>query len=181
MNAFRKIRISFWIVLILLAIAGMARITSAASLNIGNAQASAGQSEVQVDVDLDAAGSEEIASLQLDLQFDDRLKLVDVTAGSQATAADKSVAWNSRSSGAARVLLYGLNQNVIGNGHVFQLVFDVKSDALSGQSDISADSLTASTPVGGNLSLGAQSGSVDVSGGAAPPPAGNGDDGGGGG
>ena len=179
MNAFRNTRISLWIAFTLLAIASMARITYAASLNIGNAQASVGQTEVQVNVDLDVAGSEEIASLQLDLQFDNRLAVVDVQAGSVATAADKSVAWNSQSNGTARVLLYGMNQSVIGSGQVLQLIFDVQSDAVSGQSDISADSLSASSPVGGNIALGAQSGHVDISGGPAPLPVGDGGGGGG--
>ena len=180
MATFRNTRMSLWILLILPAIAGMARVTSAASLSIGNAQANVSQTEVPVDVALDVAGNEEIASLQVDLQFDDRLKLVDVYAGSLATAADKIVAWYSQSNGAARVLLYGLNQNFIENGHVFQLIFDVKSDAVSGQSEISAESLTASNPVGGNVSLDAQNGYVVVGGGgAAAPPVGDGGGGGG--
>ena len=179
MKGFRNILISLWIVLSLLTIAGMARVTFAASLNIGNAQANVGKTGVQVDVDLEVVGSEEIASLQLDLQFDDRLKLVDVYAGNVATTADKSVAWNSRSNGVARVLLYGLNENVIDNGHVFQLIFDVKADGVSGQSDISAPSLTASNPVGDNVALSAQSGYVGIGGGAASPPAGDGGSGGG--
>jgi hypothetical protein len=94
-------------------------------------------------------------------------------------AADKDVTWNSRSDGVVRVLLYGLNQNVIGNGHVFQLIFDIKSNALAGQSDITAASLFASNPVGDHVSLNGQSGYVFVSGGSATPP--SGDDKGGGG
>ena len=90
------------------------------------------------------------------------------------------VAWISRGNGTRRVLLYGLNQNIIENGQVFQLIFDVKAGALSGRSDISVENPVASNPLGDNVSLSLQSGYVEISDSAEPPPAAGGGGGGGG-
>jgi hypothetical protein len=170
-----------WIALILLTMAGTAQIASGASLNIGNAQASPGDAEVKVNADLEVTGGEDVAALQLDLQFDGRLKLVDVYSASASTDADKSAVWYSQGNGTARILLYGLNQNTIGDGPVFQMIFTVENDALPGQSNISVKNPAAADPAGGGVSISTQSGYVSVGGGAGSSPAVEGDDGGGGG
>jgi hypothetical protein len=100
--------------------------------------------------------------LQLDLAFDSQLTLRDVQSSPAAINADKEIQWNRLSNGSVRILLFGLNNNVIAAGSLFNLIFDVDRDAAPGKADISIIDLLATSPGAENVSIAGQAGYIDI-------------------
>lgn len=80
--------------------------------------------EIRVPIILSAPREDGVAALQFDLTFEaSRLKFQSAEVGSASTAAEKLVQANPLKTGAARVIIAGLNRNTIADGIVAWAVF----------------------------------------------------------
>jgi Cohesin domain/PEP-CTERM motif len=87
---------------------------------------------VNTSVGYTAQGAQVVA-LQFDLLYDPGfLSITQFTAGSADVAAGKMLAFNTLLPGDSRVVIFGLNQNVIGDGGVADLQIQVSSSAPVG-------------------------------------------------
>ena len=76
-------------------------------------------------VDLVGDGSEN--SMNFDIAYDaNKLEVVSVMVGAAAQNADKTLEYSEPASGVVRIILFGLNQNVIADGRVAELQFRIK-------------------------------------------------------
>jgi hypothetical protein len=132
------------VVVLALPVGAGAQATSA-TLSVGSGSGAPGDTGVDVPVSLSSSGSAQVSSLQFDLQFDSsRLSVSNVTTGSAAAAAGKSVSWHAQSANVIRVLAAGINQNVIEDGPVAIVSFSVSTGAAGGTSTLGLPSVTAS-------------------------------------
>ncbi len=116
-----------------------------AQVDLGSASGSAG-TNVQVPVYLESTGGAQAAGLQVDVAFDTSvLTFVQSSTGSAATAAGKMASSSPLLSGNLRLLVAGLNQNVIANGVVVLLEFQISAAA-----PVSTTSLVASNALSSN-------------------------------
>jgi hypothetical protein len=91
----------------------------------------------------------QVAGLQFDVLYNpSALSLSSAQAGSAATLASKSIAFNLESPGDTRFIIFGLNQNVIGNGSVADLKFQVSSTAPAGPYNLSLSGIVGSDASG---------------------------------
>lgn len=94
-----------------------------ATLGLYYGNVSSGQIDVYVDLD---PSQEEISAIQLDINFDSSIvdfKSVEISA--TAKEADKTLAFNEVESGLVRVIIYGINQNLLPKGSVARFTFDL--------------------------------------------------------
>lgn len=89
-----------------------------------------GSGRLIVPVSLRQISGKAAASAQFDLAFDSTLTLVEVQAGSAATAASKSLQTRALANGMTRVMIVGFdNANTIADGELARLVFDAPANA----------------------------------------------------
>ena len=101
----------------------------AATLSIGSTSVSPGDKNISIPIGLTSASGEEVSGFNFDLNFDtSRLSFKEVTLGKLATDAGKSLSFSQPSSNTIRVLVIGLNQNVISDGIVLNFTFDIIMD-----------------------------------------------------
>lgn len=142
--------------------------SDSANLSVGSGSGLPGASGITIPVSLASQGGTEVTGLNFDLNFDaNQLTVQNVSAGSAASSANKSVSWASPSSGAVRVIVFGLNQTPIPNGTVATVTFNVKSSTSPGNSALSLSGATATDSDGGGISLSLSGGFFTV---LAPPP-----------
>jgi len=94
-----------------------------ASLGLYYGNVSSGQIDVYVDLD---PLQEEISAIQFDLNFDSSIvdfKNVEISA--TAKQADKTLAFNELEPGLVRVIIYGINQNLLFKGSVSKFTFNL--------------------------------------------------------
>jgi hypothetical protein len=102
----------------------------------------------EVPVTIAAEAGEEIASLQFDMHFDDAtFDLVDVVPGESSSDALKQVIYSVRSPGVIRVIVAGLNQNVIRDGNIATVLLAPDAEDAVPQT-LSLDSIVISDPFG---------------------------------
>ena len=102
----------------------------------------------EVPVTIAAEAGEEIASLQFDMHFDDAtFDLVDVVPGESSSDALKQVMYSVRSPGAIRVIVAGLNQNVIRDGNIATVLLAPDGQDADSQT-LSLDEIVISDPFG---------------------------------
>ncbi len=124
-------------------------VTFGATLTGGQTATQPGVTGIVVPVALSAADGEEPSALGFDLTFDETwLTPVNMTAGPSAIAANKSVGWYSLSPSAVRVLVSGLNQNVIPDGDVVLASFDVASGVTAISLTVAVVNTSVSDPFG---------------------------------
>lgn len=150
--------------LVLLAVAFSAQAqTSGASLSAGSASGMPGDSDIVIPVRLDPDEGTEITGLNFDLTFDtNRLSVQNVTIGSAAASAEKSLSWSSPSSGRIRVIIFGLNQTKIQNGVVADVTFSVNAVADPGSSSLSLSNATATDQDGVSVPLSLSPGTFTI-------------------
>lgn len=72
-------------------------------------------------------GAEQVAALQFDLHFDaSRVEILDIVPGPAAEAAKKDVNWTANGQGRSRVILAGLNRNILASGTVAVATYRVR-------------------------------------------------------
>ena len=91
----------------------------------------------------------QVAAIQFDVLYNpSALSLSSAQAGSADTLASKSLSFNTGSPGDTRFIISGLNQNVIGNGSVADLKFQVSSNAPAGPYNLSLSGILGSDAFG---------------------------------
>ena len=121
-------------------------------------------------VALESQGVVQVAALNFDLSYDEnQLTVADVTIGAAAASAGKSVTWLLPSTGIVRVVVSGVNQNVIGDGAVANVLFHVLSSAVQGSHTLVVGNVVASDPSGGGITVSSTNGSFSVSGATSTP------------
>ena len=115
---------------------------------------------VRVPVTLSNVSGYEIAAVSMDISYDIAvLENARAEIGPAGSAAGKYVIFNEISSGILRVGVSGVNQNLIGDGVVAYVVFDVKTDAVMGQTDL-GNAPSASDPSGNDVPIEGESGAI---------------------
>lgn len=113
-----------------------------------DAPATGGGTVAEVPVTIAAEAGEEIASLQFDMHFDDAtFDLVDVVPGESSSDALKQVIYSVRSPGVIRVIVAGLNQNVIRDGNIATVLLAPDAEDAAPQT-LSLDEIVISDPFG---------------------------------
>jgi hypothetical protein len=138
---------------------------SGALLTAGQGSGNPGSIGVIVPITLETAVGESVSALNFDLQYDDtKLSAADVTLGVTAQAADKVIVSKLDITGIVRVIIYGENQNIISDGVVANVVFNVDASASAGSIPlIFTDAVTAS-PEADPVELQTTAGSVEITG-----------------
>lgn len=161
----------FGTLILLVAALGLAPARAAAqggsaTLSAGSGSGQPGQS-VTIPISLTSQGGAQVAGVNFDLNFDEkRLSVSSVTAGSAATAAGKSVSSSEPSPGKLRVIVFGVNQNVIGSGTIVNITFSILGSAAPGTVNLTFSNTAATDPSGNSVPVNTQAGSVTVN---APP------------
>lgn len=117
-----------------------------------------------------AAGTQ-VAALQFDLSYDPAMA-IGASAASAATSAGKDVYTAALAAGRTRILLAGLNQQIMGDGPVVTLTAFVSSSAAAGAYALRLTNPVASDQDGKIVPLTTSDGSVTVNGSGSAPPAG---------
>ena len=101
-----------------------------------------------------------IAALQFDLLFDSNVMSISATVGSAAAAAGKTAASNLLAPGVLRVIVFGINQNVIGNGSVVDLAITLNPNARRGAYSLDFQNVVGASPNAQEVPIGARSGTI---------------------
>lgn len=140
-----------------------------ATLSVGSAKVPAGSS-VSVGVSIADSGGIEPASLQWTLQYPTAdIASVNVSAGSAAAAASKTVSC-SPGSGTVTCVLYGLNYGVISPGTVANVSFQVNSAAPDATAPIQISSVSIAAVDGSVIASAGTGGTLSVTKPGPPPP-----------
>jgi len=135
----------------------------AATLSIGTASGSAIDKNISIPVELISAPGEQVSGFNFDLNYDSaKLSFKEVTLGSVAVDARKSLSFSQPSSNIVRVVVIGLNQNVIGDGTVLNFTFDILDKSSSGKVELTITKASISDPKGNQLSMTTEDGEIIV-------------------
>ena len=126
----------------------------AATLTIGSVSSSPGTKNISIPMNLSSASGERVCGFNFDLNYDaSKLSFKDVTLGSAATEVGKSLSYSQPSSNTVRIVVIGLNQNVIGNGEVLTFTFNVLNNAPVGKAELTITKASISDPNGKSLAV----------------------------
>jgi hypothetical protein len=144
-------------------LAGNVQSSLAAELIASDHQADAGSLPVSIPIELSVETGEEISAIQFDLSYDDSLIAIDrIDIGESAQTVDKTLNSTNVSSGVDRIVIQGINNNIITNGIVanirVELVAGVPDDVLT----LSLNQLVASDTHGDEVSLTAVNGTLTI-------------------
>lgn len=140
------IRISLILSILAIAVPASAQ-TAGATLTIGQGNGHIGTFGVVVPISLTSSSGINVAALNFDIQFDaTKLAVLDVTLGAAAAAAAKEVHFATPTTGTLRVVIYGINQNRIGNGVIANAVFDVAMSVSEGTIPLTLANVVAASP-----------------------------------
>jgi len=104
------------------------------------------------------------SAFQLDINYDTNvLENPTATKGQILIDAGKDLSTSQPSSGVFRIVVAGLNQNIIQAGNAATIGFHVKATTPLGQTDVTLTDLAASDPDGQPLDAIGTGGSIDVS------------------
>lgn len=95
-------------------------------------------------------GTSQVAGLQFDLVLPTGFTLVSVARGPVATVASKDVSANLPN---GRILLAGLNQNVLGEGHLLTVRLSTQASVLKRRYSLGIKEILASNPQGNDVVL----------------------------
>jgi cohesin domain-containing protein/dockerin type I repeat protein len=146
-----------------LGLALAAAAAQAATIDLGEIRAEPGETSVTIPIVLTNDPGDEVAALQVDVDYSDSvLALVSVDPGPTAEAAAKEVVFNPLDADTLRVIVAGFNQNLIADGVVAYLVFNVKPEAPDGVHILLTQNLLVSDAFGGAVPSQGLPGSVIV-------------------
>ncbi len=142
--------------------------SSSATLSAGNGSGMPGNTGISIPIRISADAQAGVTGINFDLNFDsNRLTPQNVTVGSAASSAGKSLSWSSPSSGKVRVIIFGFNQTPMTSGVIANIVVSINSSAAPGSFSLSLSNAVATDSSGSSVSLSLNSGSFTVN---APPP-----------
>ena len=106
-------------------------------------------------------GKGSITSLQFDVLLPTGITFQSVTIGPAGTAAQKSVSANAVANG-VRVLIFGVNQTVIGDGLLATFRVAIGASVPSGSTSLGVTGVTASNGAGVGVQVTASTGTITV-------------------
>ncbi len=105
--------------------------------------------QIEVNVSLNPSTQESVSACQFDVLYDTTVyEIISVVTGDSSLAAQKQVQYNTVTSGQIRVIIAGLNQNIIPSGSVAKLNVKVCSSAPAGTYELSLNRVILSNPIG---------------------------------
>ena len=135
----------------------------AATLTIGSASSSPGTKNIAIPINLISASREKVCGFNFDLNYDaTRISFKEVTLGSVAMDAGKSLSHSQPNPNTLRVVVVGINQNVIGDGEVLMFTFNVLSNAPKGETELTITKPSLSDPKGKGLPANIDGGALEV-------------------
>ena len=141
----------------MVAFIGILIITSnlkAATLSVGSNSGAPDDKNITIPINLTSSPGEKVCGLNFDLNFDtSRMFFKEVTLNQVAMDADKSLSYSQPSSNTIRVVVIGLNQNVIGDGTVLNFTFDVLNNVSGGKAKLNIMDPSISDPKGKQLAV----------------------------
>lgn len=141
----------------------------AATLTAGSADVEPNDANVGIALTLSSATGEQVSGVQFDLFCSENVaRLTAMQPGPVAVLAGKSVSYNRVEPGRYRAIVAGLNQNVIADGEVVSLVFEVTSQPPNGPQPVAIEGLVMSDPNGRAVPSSAVAGELRVTGGVPP-------------
>ena len=143
----------------------------AATLSLNETQSRPG-SEVRVEIKLKSEGAQ-ISAMNFDIEYDSsKLSVQDAVAGTAMSNAnvDKTLGYNNVSDGLTRIVIYGLNQNAIGDARVAEVVFKIKEGASEGDVVLKLKNAVAASPAAEQVSLTLTDGKLTIDSGIPAPP-----------
>lgn len=112
------------------------------------------QESIVLGVDLNLEKDEEILALNFDLSFDSSsLILKKVVIGPAAQNSGKTLSYSETSPGKAKVIIFGLNREVVSNGQIANIIFEAKEQGASVISKIVLDNALASDKQANSIPL----------------------------
>jgi len=121
----------------------------AVTLEIPDLQVPEHQQDFQVDLNIMPGNGEDISALNYEITFDDAVLNFDsIDAGSVSNQAGKSVFSSVRAPGRVRVLVLGINQNMLLEGQLAILTFDVRNGVGRTETTVSIEGPIAVQPNG---------------------------------
>ncbi len=134
-----------------------------ATLSLENVTAFPGLGLANMPVLLSLEPEDQAASVQWDLVFDSSvLNLYAIRVGPAATDAGKTVSYSTVYPGTVRVLVAGINTDLIQEGVLATLVFTVSSIAPSGDQEVSFENVIFAHPYGLDIASEAIPGALTV-------------------
>lgn len=103
-----------------------------------------------------------VSALQFDLDIPIGATVLSVSPGIAAQAAGKDAVGNSIASTLYRVLVFGINQNVIQSGPIAVVKISIASSSTKGKKNMTLTNLSASSPLGAGVPLTKKDGSITV-------------------
>lgn len=132
----------------------------AATLSVGTAQGNPGD-VVSAGVDLNGDGLEN--GMNFDINFDaNKLDVQSVSIGAAAQSAQKTLNYSQPQSGVVRIIIFGLNRNVIPDGRVAELEFSIKATAEAGDAVLSLTNVVVSSPDAQKLPISTSNGKIVI-------------------
>jgi hypothetical protein len=147
---------------LLISISAMAAPNPTATISVDGGSSSPGETGHVINISLTSEPGAAVAALSFDLSFDaNQLSFKSASAGTAASSAGKEVASSVISPGTVRVIVYGLNQTVIGDGTIVKVTVDINNNA-SGSIPLSLSNEAAAAPDASSVDLVALSGSLAI-------------------
>lgn len=140
----------WWMVILFVAgVAGGTSVSFGATLSIATTESRPGKTGFDVPVTMTGLASHQVAAIQFDLSYDPRVLSVEkVSPGAAAAEAAKSVSSYGLASGKERIMLIGMNQNILSEGTVAVLHVRVADGAVSGVYPLEISNQVFADPVG---------------------------------
>lgn len=161
-----KIKLSsplFSAILLLTLAVGAAASSPTVVISAGSASGNPGDTNINVPVSLQSKDGAHVVGLNFDLSFDDnRLNVSSVTIGPAASGAGKIMSWSQLSTSTVRVIIFGLNQDMIPNGTVANVIFNVLDDAAPETSHLVLSNAAATDPSSSGIGVRLNNGSFTV-------------------
>lgn len=150
-------------VVVLLLMLNVVLFAQTPAISVGNSTGIAGLTAT-VSINL-TSGTIGISTLQFDLIPANEISAINpvvITTGVAATIANKSASANVLPNGNVRVLIFGLNQTIIGSGGLAVVQFNIASNATSGSHTIGITGIVSSDSNGNNVPTTGVTGSITV-------------------
>lgn len=138
--------------------------SNAANIALGNATATLRVTpEISIPADLSPGSGEEVSALQFDVDFSATNLILDrVLVGTAAQAAGKGVEFSSIGNSKVRVLLYGTNQSIVGQGRIAQLIFRLASTAVAGVNPLTINGIVVCDTVAAVIASDGTNGAITI-------------------
>lgn len=115
------------------------------NMSIADVNSTPSAAEIVVPVALTSENSATPQGAQFDIAYDtSRFEIVDVRVGTASSGASKSVSYSNKAN-STRVMIFGMNKNIIGDGTIAEVVFRPKAGTPAGRYGVSLDRVRGSS------------------------------------